>query len=151
MKLKFREAEINDLEMLVSLLANDKLGAQREDATLPINANYSTAFAHISRDPNNELLIAEFEGKLVGMLQLTYIPCLTYVGSWRCLIEGVRIDETYRGKGLGKQMFEYAVQIARTRGCKLVQLTSDKQRPDAIRFYEKIGFTATHVGLKLHL
>ena len=151
MKLKFREAEINDLETLVSLLANDKLGAQREDATLPINTNYATAFAHISRDPNNELLIAEFSGKLVGMLQLTYIPYLTHMGSWRCLIEGVRIDEKHRGQGFGKQMFEYAIQKAHTRGCKLVQLTSDKQRPDAIHFYEKLGFVATHEGLKLHL
>lgn len=151
MKLIFREAEINDLETLVLLLANDKLGAQREDAALPINANYSTAFAHISRDPNNELLIAEFAGQLVGMLQLTYIPYLTHVGSWRCLIEGVRIDEKHRGQGFGKQMFEYAIEKAHARGCKMVQLTSDKRRPDAIHFYEKLGFVATHEGLKLHL
>jgi GNAT superfamily N-acetyltransferase len=150
MKLKFREAEPNDLEALVLLLAKDKLGSQREDLTLPINANYSAAFAHISEDPNNELLIAEFDGQLVGMLQLTYIPYLTYVGSWRCLIEGVRIDKMYRGQGFGKQMFEYAIEKARMRGCKLVQLTSDKQRPEAIRFYENVGFMATHEGLKLH-
>ena len=118
---------------------------------MPINANYTTAFAHISRDPNNELLIAEFNGNLVGILQLTYIPYLTYVGSSHCLIEGVRINEKYRGQGFGKQLFEYAIQKARTRGCKLVQLTSDRQRPDAIHFYEKLGFIATHEGLKLHL
>lgn len=151
MKLRFREAEPNDLATLVLLLANDKLGAQREDTALPTNAKYYAAFEQISGDPNNELVIAEFDGKLVGMLQLTYIPYLTHVGSWRCLIESVRIDEKYRGKGFGKQMFEYAIEKARSKGCKLVQLTSDKQRPEAIRFYKKLGFVATHEGLKLHL
>ncbi len=115
--------------MVVLLLINDRLGAQCEDVTLPINANNPTAFAYTSRDPNNEQLIAAFDDKLIGILQLTYIPYLPHVGSWRCLIEGVRIDE--------KHMFEYAIQKARTRGGKLVQLTSDKQRPDAIHFYEK--------------
>ena len=151
MKLKFREAKANDLEILVSLLANDKLGSQREDATSPVNKKYIEAFGRISRDPNNELIVADLDGKPVGMLQLTYIPYLTYVGSWRCLIEGVRIHANYRGQGLGEKMFAYAIEKARVKECILVQLTSDKQRPDAIRFYKKLGFVSTHEGFKLHL
>jgi ribosomal protein S18 acetylase RimI-like enzyme len=85
------------------------------------------------------------------MLQLTYIPYLTHIGSWRCLIEGVRIHEAYRGQGIGEQVFEHALKLAKARGCKLVQLTSDKQRPEAIRFYEKLGFKASHEGFKLTL
>ena len=124
---------------------------QREDATSPVNKKYIEAFGRISRDPNNELIVADLDGKPVGMLQLTYIPYLTHVGSWRCLIEGVRIHANYRGQGLGEKMFAYAIEKARVKGCKLVQLTSDKQRPDAIRFYKKLGFVPTHEGFKLHL
>lgn len=151
MELKFREADRNDLETLVSLLANDKLGARREDPALPLNKRYVDAFESIRKDPNNELIVAELEGEIVGMLQLTFIPYLTHVGSWRCLIEGVRIQPSYRGRGLGEKLFEFAIGKAQNAGCKLIQLTSDKQRPDAIRFYEKLGFVATHEGFKLHL
>lgn len=151
MELKFREADRNDLETLVSLLANDKLGARREDPALPLNKRYVDAFESIRKDPNNELIVAELEGEIVGMLQLTFIPYLTHVGSWRCLIEGVRIQPSYRGRGLGEKLFEFAIDKAQRAGCKLIQLTSDKQRPDAIRFYEKLGFVATHEGFKLHL
>ena len=129
----------------------NKIMQQREDATSPVNKKYIEAFGRISRDPNNELIVADLDGKPVGMLQLTYIPYLTHVGSWRCLIEGVRIHANYRGQGLGEKMFAYAIEKARVKGCKLVQLTSDKQRPDAIRFYKKLGFVPTHEGFKLHL
>ncbi|MFZ6645154.1 GNAT family N-acetyltransferase [Undibacterium sp. TJN25] len=149
--MEFRKARQQDLPALVALLADDALGAQREDASLPLNAAYSGAFSAIDSDPNNELTVAEEGGEIVGMMQLTFIPYLTHKGSWRCLIEGVRIHSGYRGQGLGNTFFQWAIQRAWDRHCTLVQLTSDKQRPGAIRFYENLGFRATHEGLKLQL
>jgi GNAT superfamily N-acetyltransferase len=89
--------------------------------------------------------------RVVGVLQLTCIPSLTYQGGWRALIEGVRVDSGERSQGLGKTLFEWAIARARERGCHMVQLTTDKARPDAKRFYESLGFVASHEGLKLHL
>lgn len=132
------------------MLLNDPLGSKREDASIPLNRVYIEAFEAIARDPNNELLVVELEGALVGMLQLTFIPYLTHTVSWRCLIEGVRIHSDYRGQGFGEQMFGHAIELAK-KGCTIVQLTSDKQRPDAIRFYEKFGFKATHHALRFIL
>jgi ribosomal protein S18 acetylase RimI-like enzyme len=151
MELTYRLACFEDLDKLVALLSNDSLGSKREDTSAPLNTGYISAFNTIDADPNNELLVVELEGSLVGMLQLTFIPYLTHIGSWRCIIEAVRIHEDFRGQGFGEQMFEYAIKQAQDKGCKLVQLTSDKQRPDAIRFYEKLGFNATHEGFKLAL
>ncbi|USD67086.1 GNAT family N-acetyltransferase [Vibrio sp. SCSIO 43136] len=151
MELKYRSAQIGDLENLVSLLANDALGSKREDTSIPLNSAYLSAFQAITRDPNNELLVVELDTSLVGMLQITFIPYLTHIGSWRCLIEGVRIHEEFRGLGFGEQMFQHSIKLAKDKGCHLVQLTSDKKRPDAIRFYEKLGFKATHEGFKLAL
>ncbi len=151
MDLKFRPASVDDLPALVGLLANDALGAQREDNSQPFNAAYLAAFAEIDRDPNNSLVVAEIDGKPAGMLQLTFIPYLTHIGSRRCLVEGVRVHPDFRGRGLGKRLFEWAINSARNKGCKIVQLTSDKQRPDALRFYESLGFSATHEGFKLKL
>ncbi|MHA2852190.1 GNAT family N-acetyltransferase [Vibrio harveyi] len=151
MELNYRSADFEDLESLVALLSNDPLGSKREDTSIPLNSSYVEAFEAITRDPNNELLVVELENSLVGMLQITFIPYLTHIGSWRCLIEGVRIHSDYRGQGFGEKMFEYAIEQAKNKGCTIVQLTSDKQRPDAIRFYEKLGFKATHEGFKLAL
>ena len=95
--------------------------------------------------------MVEGDGQLVGMLQLTFIPYLTHTGSRRCLIEGVRIHRDHRGRGLGGEFIRWAIRRARERGCSLVQLTSDKQRPDALRFYESLGFVASHEGFKLRL
>ncbi|NOI57190.1 GNAT family N-acetyltransferase [Vibrio coralliilyticus] len=149
MELIFRSAIEDDLGALVGMLANDPLGQQREDKTQ--FDKYQTAFAEINRDPNNELIVAVFEQRVVGMLQLTYIPYLTHQGSWRCLIEGVRVDENFRGQGLGERLFQHAIELAKERDCNMVQLTSDKQRPDALRFYEKLGFIPSHEGFKLKL
>jgi GNAT superfamily N-acetyltransferase len=151
MTIHYRQAQLSDLAELIHLLADDPLGAKREDISSPINAKYLQAMAAIEQDPNNELWVVESESKVVGMLQLTFIPYLTHIGSWRCLIEGVRIVKQVRGQGLGEKMFVYAIERARERGCNLVQLTSDKQRPDALRFYEKLGFVASHEGFKLAL
>ena len=150
MELYFRNATKNDLTTLVQMLGDDKLGSTREDSSTPINPRYIEVFTHINSDPNNELIVACLDEDIVGMLQLTFIPYLTYIGSWRCLIEGVRIHSGYRGKGLGKKLFEWSIQRAKERKCRLIQLTSDKTRGDAIKFYESLGFVASHEGFKLH-
>lgn len=151
LKLTYRTAGHDDLPELVTLLADDQLGTTREDPSLPLRAGYLRAFQSINSDPNNELIVVTGDDHIIGMLQLTFIPYLTYEGSWRCLIEGVRIHSDYRGKGLGKRFLEHAIERARQRNCHLVQLTSDKRRTDALRFYESLGFKASHEGLKLHL
>ena len=148
---KYRQAAAADLEALVALLADDPLGATREVSSTPLDSRYARAFAAIDADPNNELVVLEYDGRLAGMMQLTFIPYLTHAGGWRCLVEGVRVARAFRGRGLGTEMLEWAIGRARERGCGLVQLTSDKQRPDALRFYEALGFRATHEGFKLRL
>lgn len=148
---EFRPATAADLPAIVHLLADDALGAQREADVSPLPQSYAKAFEAIDRDPNNELVVAEEAGRVVGVLQLTFIPYLTYQGSWRALVEGVRVASDLRGSGLGRRMFEWVIHRARERGCAMVQLTSTKVRADAIRFYESLGFTASHEGMKLHL
>lgn len=149
--MKFRTATADDLNALVHMLADDELGALRENPALPLSTEYLRAFDHIQTDPNNELIVVESADQIIGMLQLTFIPYLTYQGSWRCLVEGVRIHRSFRGQGVGRAVFEWAINQAKSRGCQMVQLTSDKQRPDAIRFYESLGFVASHEGFKLKL
>ena len=151
MQLLFRQAAASDVARLVSMLSDDELGALREDDSQPLNQRYMDAFREIETDSNNELTVVEVDGDIIGMLQLTFIPYLTYVGSWRCLIEGVRIHSDYRGQGLGRQFFEWAIARAKARKCRIVQLTSDKERSSALRFYESLGFEATHEGFKLKL
>lgn len=149
--LAFRPATANDLPALVALLATDPLGAKRERIESPLPQSYRDAFAAIDADANNELVVAESDDLLVGMFQLTFTPHLTYQGGWRAQIEGVRIHGDFRGRGYGNQMFQWAIQRAREKGCHLLQLTTDKSRPDALRFYENLGFKTSHEGLKLHL
>ncbi len=147
-----RLATVFDLPKIVFLLADDPLGATRERFENPLPESYQKAFDIIDQDNNNELLVLENERDgVVGVLQITYIPYLTYQGSWRALIEGVRIDKSHRAGGLGSMLVLEAVERARQKNCRLVQLTSDKARPEAIQFYEKLGFTASHEGLKLKL
>ncbi|TXB59438.1 GNAT family N-acetyltransferase [Phaeodactylibacter luteus] len=152
MDLYFRKAKAADLPALIELLANDKLGQWREDYRLPLPAPYQEAFREIDADPNQELVVAEDKaGRLVGTLQLTFLRYLNYQGGLRAQIESVRIHSSFRNRGLGRQLMAWAVARARQRGAHVVQLTSDKQRPEAIRFYEQLGFRATHEGFKLHL
>ncbi len=150
-KLSFRKAGRDDLPEIVRLLADDPLGAKRERYELPLPAGYLAAFDAIESDPNNELVVACLDERVVGVLQLTFIPYLTYQGTWRALIEGVRVDSGTRSAGIGKALFQWAIGRARERGCRLVQLTTDKSRADARRFYEALGFVASHEGMKLHL
>lgn len=149
--LKFRRAKRSDVPDIVRMLADDKLGSQRESYTLPLPETYYLAFDAIERDANNELIVAECGDAVVGVLQITFIPYLTYRGSWRALIEGVRVDSKMRSQGIGRQLVQWAIERAKERGCHMVQLTSDKKRPEAIQFYESLGFIASHEGLKLHL
>lgn len=149
--LSFRAAAPSDVPHLVVMLADDDLGAQRESVGPVLDERYIAAFEAIDTDPNNELIVAEREGRLVGVLQLTFIPYLTHTGSWRCLVEGVRVAADARGAGLGRQLLEFAIDRARARDCRIVQLTSDKRRAEAIRFYESLGFVASHEGFKLGL
>lgn len=145
----FRRAELKDLPAIVDLLADDELGQQREVVGEPLAESYRTAFAAIEADPNQYLVVALKDAEVVGTLQLSFLPGLARNGAWRGQIEAVRIAASLRGSGAGKQMFEWAIAQCRARGCSLVQLTTDKRRPEAHRFYEHLGFVASHVGYKL--
>ncbi len=145
----FREATLDDLPQIVRLLADDPLGAARE--TPDAEPAYIAAFTAIADDPNNTLIVAEIADQVAGTLQLTYIPGLTYTGRERAQIEGVRVAADHRGRGVGQALITWAITQARTRGCRVVQLTTDRQRPDAIRFYQQIGFRPSHMGMKYHL
>lgn len=147
--LTFAPAIRDDLVAIIELLSDDPLGAERETFEIPLPASYEQAFAAIAEDSNNELLVARQDGKILAVLQLTLIPNLTYRGSWRAQIEGVRVAKEARGRGLGKALVRAAIERAREKGCRLVQLTTDKRRPEAIHFYESLGFAATHEGMKL--
>jgi len=147
----FRRATRVDVPDIVRMLADDILGDKREQYAVPLPESYYTAFDAIDTASHNELIVAELNGKVVDVLQLTYIPYLTYRGSWRALIEGVRVDSSLRSSSIGRKLFTWAIERAQSKGCHLVQLTSDKARPEAIRFYESLGFVASHEGMKLHL
>lgn len=148
----FRKAHSGDLSAIVALLADDPLGAAREIAAERTDRAYLEAFAAIEADSNQLLAVAvDDDDRVIGCLQLSFIPGLSRTGMWRGQIESVRIAADNRSSGLGAAMIEWAVEQARARGCGLVQLTSDKRRPDAIRFYEKLGFVTSHEGLKLDL
>jgi ribosomal protein S18 acetylase RimI-like enzyme len=149
--LNFRRATRADVAEIVRLLADDVLGAKREHFAVPLPDSYYAAFAAIDADPNNELMVAECDGAVVGSLQLTFIPYLNFRGSWRALIESVHVASGMRCKGVGSALMRRAIARAEERGCRIVQLTTDKTRADAKRFYERLGFRATHEGMKLHL
>ena len=147
--LGIRPATVDDIPAIVAMLADDPLGAQREspDDLAP----YLTAMERLRADPHQHLVVAVREGRVVGTLQLTIIPRLSRRGATRSVIEGVRIHADERGGGLGSRLIEWAIDTSRREGCQLVQLTSDNTRTDAHRFYERLGFTASHVGFKLAL
>jgi GNAT superfamily N-acetyltransferase len=145
----FREAVRTDLPAIIALLADDVLGRARD--LTEVDDAYEKAFADITADPRNQLVVADDAGVLVGCMQLTYIPGLGRHGAERSLIESVRVRSDRRGQGLGRLMMEWAVDQARQRGCALVQLTTDKTRADAHRFYRNLGFVASHEGMKLAL
>ncbi|WP_420807861.1 GNAT family N-acetyltransferase [Amycolatopsis antarctica] len=144
-----RRARAADVEPIVAMLADDRLGATRE-STADLGP-YERAFARIDADPNQVLVVADRRGLPVGTLQLTVIPGLARSGATRGQIEAVRVHADLRGDGLGARLLRWAIEEARARGCALVQLTSDASRGEAHRFYEGLGFSATHTGFKLAL
>ncbi|MCE4943379.1 GNAT family N-acetyltransferase [Streptomyces noursei] len=147
--LEIRRATEADLPAIVAMLADDALGATREspDDLTP----YRTAFAALDSDPNQHLVVADRGGRVVGTLQLTVIPGLSRRGATRTIIEAVRVHADERGAGLGTELIEWAVAESERLGCQLVQLTSDATRVDAHRFYERLGFEASHLGFKRQL
>ncbi len=151
-KTKFRKATIVDLPQIINLLADDMLGSKRENYRNPVPEKYIKAFNRIDEDEKQYLIVVEGEDRaIIGTLQLSFIQYLTYKGGLRAQIEAVRIRKDKRGSGLGEEMLDWAVKKAIKNGAHLIQLTSDKKRPEAIRFYNKLGFTASHEGMKLHL
>lgn len=149
--LNFREARIEDLEPIIALLYEDALGQKRESLSSPLQASYFEAFSKICSTPNSELFVAELDQKVIGVFQMTYLYHLTFQGSQVALLESVHIKKEQQGKGYGKQMIQWAIEKAKSRGCHRIQLMSDKSRMGAHRFYEQLGFRATHEGMKLFL
>ena len=147
--IELRRARAGDVPAIVALLAADPLGATREDQTSL--DPYRRAFAAVDADPSQLLIVADDGGEVAGTFQLSFIPGLSRGGALRAQIEGVRVRDDHRGSGLGTEMLTWAIAEARRRGCALVQLTTDNARPDALRFYERLGFVASHAGLKLLL
>ena len=150
--MKFRKATENDLLAIVAMIADDEFGKKRENFQIPLPDEYLIAFENINSDENQELIVIEnIKLEVIGTLQLSFIQYLTYRGGIRAQIEAVRIRKDQRGTGLGTEMFEWAINRAKKRGAHLLQLTTDKKRPDALRFYENLGFNASHEGMKMHL
>ncbi|MGE7758647.1 N-acetyltransferase family protein [Peribacillus sp. NPDC097895] len=147
----FRNATVKDLSEIVQMLADDVLGRNRERHENPLPKSYLKAFEAIDLDQNNELIVACRGEEIIGVQQITFTPYLTHQGGWRATVEGVRTASSERGKGIGRKMIQFAIERAKKRGCHIIQLTTDKKREESLRFYEHLGFTATHEGLKMKL
>jgi len=148
---QFRTAVITDLPAIIGLLADDPLGATREELRDPLPQSYRDAFAAITSDPRQTLIVGENAGAIVACLQLTFIPGLSHKGAWRAQIESVRVSAAHRNRGIGDTLIRYALDLARRQGCRTAQLTTDKTRADAHRFYSRLGFVTSHEGMKLKL
>jgi len=147
----FRKATKNDVSKIVEMIADDELGKTRDNFQIPLPTEYLKAFEKIIADQNQELIVVENENaEIIGTLQLSFIQYLTYRGGIRAQIEAVRIRKDQRGLGIGKAMFKWAIKRSKERNAHLLQLTTDKKRPKAIKFYEDLGFKATHEGMKIH-
>ncbi len=146
-----REAEKKDLTAIVAMLADDKLGQEREDYRVPLPRSYHQAFEAITMDSNHELMVIENDyEEIIATMQLSFLPYLTYRGGVRAQIEAVRVRKDHRGKGLGRKLIDWAIERAQSRRSHVLQLTTDKKRPEAIAFYQELGFTASHEGMKMH-
>ena len=151
MNLKVRQASREDLPEIVRMLADDFLGATRERYENPLPESYVKAFEEIEADKNNELIVAESDGEIVGTLQITFTPSISFQGGKRATVESVRVDDKYRGKGIGKQLMRWAIERAKKENCFAIQLTTNAERAGAHRFYEDLGFKGSHLGMKLYL
>ena len=147
----FRKAKRNDIPKIIEMIVDDDLGKTRDQFQIPLSDNYYKAFENIDTDQNQELIVVEdADSEIIGTLQLTFIQYLTYGGGMRAQIEAVRICKDKRGLGIGKTLFKWAIERAKSRNVHLLQLTSNKKRSKAIKFYEDLGFEATHEGMKMH-
>ena len=149
--IRFRLAKRADLPSIVRLLADDDLGSQREHLEDPLPESYYAAFEQIERDPNHELIVAQRNAEVIGTLHLMFLPSISYQGGLRAQIESVRVDKQFQSQGIGSAMMQWSMARARQRGAHLVQLTTHKTREEAHRFYERLGFKASHLGMKLNL
>jgi GNAT superfamily N-acetyltransferase len=147
----FRRATRADLPSIVRMLADDELGSQREQVENPLPESYYAAFEQINNDPNHELIVAETDGEVIGTLHLMFLPSISFQGGLRAQVESVRIDKPFQSQGIGGEMMKWAMERARQRGAHAVQLTTHKSRLDAHRFYERLGFEGSHLGMKLNL
>ncbi|MBN2117570.1 MAG: GNAT family N-acetyltransferase [Anaerolineales bacterium] len=147
----FRLARRTDLPSIVRMLADDDLGSQRECFEDLLPESYYSAFEQISNDPNHELIVAERNEDLVGTLHLIFLPSISFQGGLRAQVESVRVDKRFQSQGIGSQMMKWTVERARQRGAHMIQLTTHKTRLDAHRFYERLGFKGSHLGMKLSL
>jgi ribosomal protein S18 acetylase RimI-like enzyme len=133
------------------MLADDELGSQRERAETPLPESYYFAFEQINKDPNHELIVAELNGEVMGTLHLMFLPSISFQGGLRAQVESVRIDKRFQSQGIGSEMMKWAMEHARQRGAHVVQLTTHSSRVDAHRFYERLGFKGSHLGMKMSL
>jgi GNAT superfamily N-acetyltransferase len=147
----FRLATRQDLPSIIRMLADDELGSQRERYEDPLPESYYAAFGQIDRDPNHELIVAEKDGEVIGTLHLMFLPSVSFQGGLRAQIESVRIDKRFQSQGIGSQMMKWAMERAKQREAHVVQLTTHNSRLDAHRFYERLGFKGSHLGMKLSL
>lgn len=151
MGITFRLAKREDVPAIVRMLSDDELGSRRERYEDPLSEAYYRAFEQIDRDGNHELIVAERNGEVIGTLHLMFLPSLSFQGGLRAQIESVRVDKTQRGRGLGSEMMKWTIERARQRGAHIVQLTTHSSRVEAHRFYERLGFKGSHLGMKLSL
>jgi GNAT superfamily N-acetyltransferase len=147
----FRLATRADLPPIVRMLADDDLGSQREKIEDPLPESYYSAFEQINNDSNHELLVAERNGEVIGTLHLIFLPSVSFQGGLRAQVESVRVDKRFQNQGIGSQMMEWTMERAKQRGAHVVQLTTHKTRVDAHRFYERLGFKGSHLGMKISL
>jgi ribosomal protein S18 acetylase RimI-like enzyme len=147
----FRRATRADLPSIVRMLADDELGSQREQVENPLPASYYSAFEQINKDPNHELIVAERNGEVIGTLHLMFLPSVSFQGGLRAQVESVRVDKRLQGQGIGSEMMKWALERGTQRGAHVVQLTTHKSRVDAHRFYERLGFIGSHLGMKISL
>ena len=146
-----RKSRIADLPRLIELLLEDELGSSRESRSAAVHENYTKAFHNIDSDPNQYLMVVENGDEIIGTCHLTIMPSLTFIGSTRMQIEAVRVAAKYRGQKIGSWMFDQAISYAKEHDVSIIQLTTNKKRPKAKHFYEKLGFEASHEGMKLYL
>lgn len=150
-EIMFRLAKRADLLSIVRMLADDELGSQRERYEDPLPESYYMGFEQISNDPNHELIVAELNGQEIGTLHLIFLPSISFQAGLRAQVESVRVDKYYQNRGVGSEMMKWTIERARRRAAHVIQLTTHQSREDAHRFYERLGFKATHLGMKLSL